>query len=199
MLQPPLKGSNDTHCTISLTVVTSLTHTQKKNKSNTKRFLLFCTKKNYLLSQFISSSQPKIEIERKKFVSAGKWQSVYGAKDEREKTDDFCYFSTHRLYYACVRQWSGGPGFNPRSSHTKDSINGTWCRLLCTRHYKVRIKGKVELSWEWSSPRCSSYWKWSFRVRSPTLLLLILIYIYMYVYIYMLSILGSMRFRGRAL
>ena len=35
--------------------------------------------------------------------------------------------------------------------------------LLNTQHYKVRIKGKVEQSREWSSalptPRCSSYWK----------------------------------------
>ena len=28
-----------------------------------------------------------------------------------------------------VRQWSGRPGFSPRSSHTKDSKNGTWCLL----------------------------------------------------------------------
>ena len=37
--------------------------------------------------------------------------------------------------------------------------------LFSTQHYKVRIKGKVEQSWEWSSalptPRCSSYWKGS--------------------------------------
>ena len=25
-----------------------------------------------------------------------------------------------------VRQWSGRPGFNPRSRHTKDFKNGTW-------------------------------------------------------------------------
>ena len=28
-----------------------------------------------------------------------------------------------------VCQWSGRAEFNPRSSHTKDSKNGTWCRL----------------------------------------------------------------------
>ena len=28
-----------------------------------------------------------------------------------------------------VRQWPWRPGFNPRSSHTKDSKNGTWCLL----------------------------------------------------------------------
>ena len=26
-------------------------------------------------------------------------------------------------------KWPGRPGFNPRSSHTKDSKNGTWCLL----------------------------------------------------------------------
>ena len=28
-----------------------------------------------------------------------------------------------------VRQWSGRPGFNPRSDHTKDFKNGTWYLL----------------------------------------------------------------------
>ena len=28
-----------------------------------------------------------------------------------------------------VCQWFGRPGFNPRSSHTKDSKNDTWCLL----------------------------------------------------------------------
>ena len=32
----------------------------------------------------------------------------------------------------------GGQGFNPRSSHTKDSKNCTWCRLA--KHYDSRIK-----------------------------------------------------------
>ena len=40
--------------------------------------------------------------------------------------------------------------------------------LLNTQHYKVRIKGKVDQSREWSSslptPRCSCYWKGSLRV-----------------------------------
>ena len=40
--------------------------------------------------------------------------------------------------------------------------------LLNTQHYKVRFKGKVEQSWEWSSapptPWCSSYRKGSLRV-----------------------------------
>ena len=42
-----------------------------------------------------------------------------------------------------VRQWSGRPGFNPKSSHTKDSKNGIDAALLSTQHYKVRIKGKL--------------------------------------------------------
>ena len=35
------------------------------------------------------------------------------------------------IYYLFlrVRQWSGRPGFNPKSSHTNDSKNGTWCFL----------------------------------------------------------------------
>ena len=50
-----------------------------------------------------------------------------------------------------VCQWSGRPGFNPRSSHTKDSKMVLGAVLLNTQHYKVRIKGKVEQSKEWSS------------------------------------------------
>ena len=49
--------------------------------------------------------------------------------------------------------------YNPRSSHTKDLKNDT--SLLNTQQYKVRIKGKVEQSWEGVVPsptsRCSSY------------------------------------------
>ena len=46
--------------------------------------------------------------------------------------------------------WSGRLGFNPRSNHTKDSKNSTWCHLA---------KHSGEQSWEWSStlpsPQCS--------------------------------------------
>ena len=31
----------------------------------------------------------------------------------------------HWHHVKSVRQWLGRPGFNPRSSHTKDSKNGT--------------------------------------------------------------------------
>ena len=50
-----------------------------------------------------------------------------------------------------VCQWSGRPGFNSRSCHTKDFKNGTDTSLLNTQQYKVRIKGKVERSREMSS------------------------------------------------
>ena len=50
-----------------------------------------------------------------------------------------------------VCQWSGRPGFNPRSHHTKDFKNGTWYLLINTQQYKVHIKGKVEQCRERSS------------------------------------------------
>ena len=50
-----------------------------------------------------------------------------------------------------VRQWSGRPGFNPRSSHTKDSKMVLDATLLNTQHYKVWIKCKVEQYRERSS------------------------------------------------
>ena len=40
--------------------------------------------------------------------------------------------------------------FNPRSNHTKDSKIVLNAALLNTQLYKVRIKGKVEQSREWS-------------------------------------------------
>ena len=42
-------------------------------------------------------------------------------------------------------------GFNPRSSHTKDSKKVLDAPLLKTQHHKVRIKGKVDQSRERSS------------------------------------------------
>ena len=42
------------------------------------------------------------------------------------------------------------PEFNHRSSHTNDSKIILDAALLNTQHYKVRIKGKVEQSREWS-------------------------------------------------
>ena len=41
--------------------------------------------------------------------------------------------------------------FNNRSSHTKDSKMVLDASLLNTQHDKVRIKGKVKQSSEWSS------------------------------------------------
>ena len=43
-----------------------------------------------------------------------------------------------------VHQRSGRPGFNPISSHIKDSKILFDATLLNTWHYKVQIKGKVE-------------------------------------------------------
>ena len=45
-------------------------------------------------------------------------------------------------------KFPGRPGFNPRSSHTKDSKMVLDASLLNTQHYKVRIMGKVEQSRE---------------------------------------------------
>ena len=50
-----------------------------------------------------------------------------------------------------VFQWSGRSGFNPRSSHTKDSKIVRDAASLFPQHYKVRIKSKVEQSRERSS------------------------------------------------
>ena len=50
-----------------------------------------------------------------------------------------------------VRQWFGRPGFNSRSSHTENSKMVLDTALLNTQHYKVRIKGKVKQSRQWSS------------------------------------------------
>ena len=70
-----------------------------------------------------------------------------------------------------VHQWSGIPGFNPRSSHTKDSKDGTWCLLsyhYYFRCYKVRIKAKCNNPGNEVAPSPSawfnSYWKGSLRV-----------------------------------
>ena len=62
------------------------------------------------------------------------------------------YIYIYIYNFVSVRQWPGRPGFNPRSSHTKDFKKMVLdTTLLNTQHYKVRFKGKVEQSWEWSS------------------------------------------------
>ena len=60
-------------------------------------------------------------------------------------------FARHWPNEQSVRQWSERPGFNPRSSHTKDSKMVLHATSPNTQHYKVWIKGKVEQSWEKSS------------------------------------------------
>ena len=60
------------------------------------------------------------------------------------------------------------PGFNPRSSHTKDSNNLLKASLLNTQYYKVQIKGKWNNPGRGGAPsptpQCSSYWKGNLRV-----------------------------------
>ena len=55
------------------------------------------------------------------------WTS--GDKKLRSRvSNEFCIYA----HWSCglsIRQWSGRPGFNPRSHHTKDFKNGTWYLL----------------------------------------------------------------------
>ena len=83
----------------------------------------------------------------------------------------FDYFVTppgHWPNELSVCQWSGRPGFNPRSSHTKDSKKWYLMPPCLTLSIKVGVKGKVEESRERSSTfpytSCSSYSKGSLRV-----------------------------------
>ena len=55
----------------------------------------------------------------------------------------FCNIILIIINYKSVFLWSERPGFNPRSSHTKDSKLVFDTSLLNTQHYKVHIKGKV--------------------------------------------------------
>ena len=70
-------------------------------------------------------------------------------------------FSCHKPNEKSVHPWPGRPGFNPRSSHTKDSKMVLDSALLYTQHYKVKIKGKVALSGtevvSCPMPQCCSY------------------------------------------
>ena len=62
---------------------------------------------------------------------------------------------------------TGDRGSNPGRVIPKTQKMVFDTALLSTQHYKVRIKVKVEQSWEWSSsltPQGSSYWKESLRV-----------------------------------
>ena len=61
--------------------------------------------------------------------------------------------------------------------------------LLNTQHNKIRIKSKVEQSWEWNSApttQCSSYWKGTLQVtldyRHQLYLLTKILIIYIYIY-----------------
>ena len=132
-----------------------------------------------LLSESVSISRPKIEIERKELRPARERQIV--SRRETKEIDDFCYFAAHRLFCACVIFSSpsvspfrfflesvliciyiglfgrvfandlGDRGSPFRLSHTKDSKMVLDASLINTQHYKVRIKGKVDQSREMSS------------------------------------------------
>ena len=62
----------------------------------------------------------------------------------------FLFFSFF-FFFESFRPRSGIPEFNHRSSHTKDWKIVLDAALLSTQHYKVKIKGKLEKSREWSS------------------------------------------------
>ena len=81
---------------------------------------------------------------------------------------------THWSSRKRVRQWPGRPGFNPRSSHTKDLKMVLDAALLNIHHYKVWIKGKAEQSRKRSSPLEKG------ALGSPTLLLYIIMIIKSY-------------------
>ena len=85
-----------------------------------------------------------------------------------------------------VRKWPGRAGFYPKSSHTKDSKNGTWylLALLSNKRYGSRVK--------WSNPGkgvrppstvwCSSYRKGSLLVTLDYGRQLYFIYLYILIY-----------------
>ena len=97
------------------------------------------------------------------------------------------YTNTHTQIYIHCPLKARQTGVQPRSSHTKDSKNGTWC--LHAQLYKVWIKGKrtnprkrVAFS---STPWCYNYWKGNLLValdNNQTTYIHIYIYIYIYIY-----------------
>ena len=75
--------------------------TDKKKESNRKRFRLFHMYKIYLSSESVPSSQPKIEIERKKLVAAEKRATVNrGRRKRRQMT--FVIFLLASCFCNCV-------------------------------------------------------------------------------------------------
>ena len=96
----------------------------------------------------------------------------------------------NRIYGLGVRVFANGPGdliSIPGRVIPKTQKMVLDASLLNTRHYKVRIKGKVEQSREGVAPSpttwCSSYRKGSLRVNLDSgRQLYLLIYIYIYIY-----------------
>ena len=94
-----------------------------------------------------------------------------------------------------VHQWFDRLGFNPRSSHTKNSKNSFDVSLLNSQHYKVWIKSKQSNPVWRVVPSLTSLWS-SYWKKKPSghpqlgqlslsLSLSLYIYIYIYIYIYM--------------
>ena len=83
---------------------------------------------------------------------ASLWNGKFGRVEGQNTTVIFGSFvsfkPSHWPIEYSVR--SGRPGFNPRTSHTKESKMVFDAALFSTQHYKVMIKGKVEQSREWS-------------------------------------------------
>ena len=67
------------------------------------------------------------------------------------------------------RQWSGGPGFNPRSSYTKD-LKKWYLMPPCLTLSIMRCGWRVKWSNSrngvapYPTPRCGSYWKGNLQV-----------------------------------
>ena len=95
--------------------------------------LLYCTNLNSIYSKYLRFDlfypclQEKIlyfSFSAKSLLIAKKWKLWIRWSD--------CYsfiFILYLIYWPSgsrFRQWSGRPGFNPRSRHTKDFKNSTW-------------------------------------------------------------------------
>ena len=107
------------------------------------RFLYFYT--YVVILQFFKC--PKVIDSIRRWINVKRWKFSI-----KIGIDSFVVPFQYKQYFdSSIRQWSGRPGFNPRSHHTKDFKNGINTSLLNTQQYKVHIKGKVEQSWERSS------------------------------------------------
>ena len=79
---------------------------------------------------------------------------IYTPTNVPEKGENNVYISKYEAIGLMSRVFDSGPG--DRGSIPGQVIPKTQkmvldAALLCTQHYKVKIKGKVEQSWEWNS------------------------------------------------